>query len=414
MYRLFALILFIPSLGCEAVLEIELERVSPEIVVTAVFTENQPWQVLLQRTVAVHEEGLLPSTIEHAAVSVHGNDGSMAELVHKGGGFYYGDTSLPQSGVAYTLSVEVDGYARIHATDQIPAELKVQNVQYEDDGQRMQITLEDEDGVNNYYAVSIFSSPQIIQQSFSVLNAELSEQMKQFAVQDPFTPYSDRPQVDVALIHDKPFDGKQFDLSLDLGFGSEDPTTHVRSVSKAYYDYFLSRVVQGNIIGSPFAEPAPLKSNVRGGQGIFAGYTLHVEGDLSPENIKNRIIGTYYRSEAYVAPSDPDAIFAEIEFSLHQDHSVTGSLQYPSPNGSGAVISLDGGYTIIDNSSRPYFLVQLHHGSDTFFRNVELKVNADFKDQSIYLTTDQTVINRNGGSLTILRTFVKRENSGDI
>lgn len=395
-------------LGCETVLEIELERSDPEIVATSVFTENRPWQVLLQRTVAVHEEEALPSTIENATVSVHGDDGSMIELVHKGGGFYYGDASLPRPGVEYTLSVEAEGYERIQATDQIPGKLNVQNVRYMEDRERIIITFEDEDEAHNYYAVSFFSSPQIVQRAFSVLNAELSEQMKQFAIQDPLAPDSDRPQVKVALIHDEPFNGTQFDLLLDLGFGSGNPTTYLRSVSKAYYDYFLSRVVQENTVGSPFAEPAPLKSNVRGGQGIFAGYTLYVDGNLSPENIKDRIIGTYYRSSAYMHPPDPDAIFAEIEFSLHQDHSVTGSLQYPAPKGSGNVISLDGGYTITDYSSEPYFFVQLHHNSDTFFRNVELRVGADFKDQSMYLTADQTVTGRNGSFLTISRTFVKR------
>lgn len=408
MYRFIALVLFIPMLGCETVLEIELERSDPEIVATSVFTENQPWQVHLQHTVALHEEAVLPSTIENATVSVHGDDGSIIELVHKGGGFYYGDASLPRTGVAYTLSVEVEGYERIQATDQIPGKLNVQNVQYEEDSERIIITFEDEDEAQNYYAVSFFSSPQIVQRTFSVLNAELSEQMKQFAIQDPLTPYPERPQVQVALIHDEPFNGTQFDLLVDLGFGSGNPTTYVRSVSEAYYDYFLSRIVQENTVGSPFAEPAPLKSNVRGGQGIFAGYTLFVDGNLSPENIQNRIVGTYYRSSTYVHPPDSDAIFAEIAFSLHQDHSVTGSLQYPSRKGSGNVISLDGGFTIIDHSSAPYFFVQLHHNSDTFFRNVELKVGADFKDQSIYLTTDQTVAGRNGSFMTISRTFVKR------
>ena len=412
MYRLFVLILFIPSLGCETVLEIELERVEPEIVVTGVFTDNQPWQILLQRTVAVHEEAVLPTTIEHATVLVHGSDGSTVELVHKGGGFYYGDASLPRSGVTYTLSVEADGYVRIQATDQIPGGFKVQDVQFLGGRKHMIITLEDEGGVDNYYAVSIVSSPQIYQRDFSVLNAELSEQMKQFAIQDPFTPYPDRPQVQVVLIHDKPFDGTQFDLSLELGNGSGDLTTHVRSVSKAYYDYFLSRVVQENAVGSPFAEPTPLKSNVLGGQGIFAGYSLYVDGELSPENLKERMIGTYYQSNASVHPSDLDAVFAEIEFSLHPDHSVTGSLRYPSPNGSGDVISLDGGYTLIDNSSAFYFFVQLHHSTDTFFRNVELRIQGNSKDQGIYLTTNQEVIDRDGSYVTIFRHFRRRDNLG--
>ncbi len=398
-------------LGCENVLEIELEHVDPEIVVTCVFTENTPWQVLIQHTVGIQEDLVIPSVIEHAIVTIEGNDGTFLELIHRGGGFYYADTSLPQPGVTYTLKVEADGFTGIVASDQIPKQAKVQNVRYDEDSRRIAIILDDEDGVDNYYSISIWADPGIYQQAFSVLNAELAEQMKRLAIHDPFAPYVDRPEVENALIHDRQFDGDQITILLSMGFGSGNPSTYVRSISEAYYNYYLSKIVQENTEGLPFAEPAPLRSNVIGGQGVFAGYSLRVDGDLTPEKMKNQAIGAYYRSETQIYPSDPDAILSKIEFTLHPDHSVTGFMQYPSENDSRVTISLGGGYTITSNESY-YYLVQLHHSTDTFFRNVALRIHNKPRGQGIYLSTDQTVTDRNGNFTTISRTFSKQEEDG--
>ncbi|MCY4674468.1 MAG: DUF4249 family protein [Bacteroidetes bacterium] len=276
---------------------------------------------------------------------------------------------------------------------------------------RTWVMLDNEGNVDNYYEISVFLFPQIVQQRFSVLNAELAEQMRRFAIQDPFSPYVDRPDVTAALINDSPFDGKQFNLSLSMVFGSQNLSTYVRSTSKAYYNYYLSKTVQENTAGLPFAEPAPLKSNVLGGQGIFAGYSLHVDGTLTPKDIEDQVVGTYYLSETQIYPSDPDAVSAKIKFTLHPNHSVTGFMQYPSDNDSMVVISLDGGYTITNNESY-YHLVQLHHNAKTFFRNVGLKIHTGAKNQNIYLSTDQTVVDGDGNYTIISRTFLKQNDDG--
>lgn len=417
MHRLFGLILLVALFGCENVLEIELEQVHPEMVVTSTFTENEPWQVLVHRTVGIQEDATLPSIVGHAIVTIEGSDGSFLELTHKGGGFYYGDTSLPQPGVMYTLKIKADGFRDVEATDHIPGKAKVLDVQYTrgdiDEGIDITITLDDEAEIENYYAVSLWSSRQIYKQSFSVLNAELTEQMNQFVAQEPFFPYADRPMVEDALIHDHPFDGKQFDLSLSIEFLSEIPSTYVRSVSKAYYDYYLSRIVQQNTEDLWYAEPAPLKSNIRGGHGVFAGYSLHVVGDLSPANVKNQILGTYYLSSTIVEPIESTVYQVKNEFTLHPDYSVTGFIQYPSGGNSGTV-SVDGGFTITDTGAFDY-LIQLHHDADTFFRNAELEITytGTYEDPTLVLISRQQVLDARERGVSIQRTFRKREDGGD-
>lgn len=417
MHRLPGLILLVTLLGCENVLEIELERVTPEMVVTSTFTENEPWQVLVHRTVGIQEEeATLPSIVGHAAVTIQGDDGSFVQLTHKGGGFYYGDTSLPQSGVIYTLKIEADGFRDVEAVDQIPGEAKVLDVTYTggdiDNGIGIKLTLDDEADVENYYAVSLLSSRQIYKRSFSVLNAELAEQINQLVAQDPFFPDTDKPIIREALLHDLPFDGKQFDLSLSTIFGNSIPSTYVRSVSKAYYDYYLSRIVQENADELWYGEPAPLKSNIRGGHGIFAGSSLHVVGDLSPVNVKSQILGMYYLSSMSVYPIESNVQQVKNEFTLHPDHSVTGFIRYPSDGNSG-IVSVDGGFTITDMGAFGY-LVQLHHDADTFFRNAELEITytAGTYDDPILALTSSQVLDNNQRTVHIQRTFHKKEDGG--
>ena len=43
------------------------------------------------------------------------------------------------------------------------------------------------------------------------------------------------------------------------------------SITKEACDFYLSRRRYLDSDGNPFAEPAPLASNVRGGYGLFAG-----------------------------------------------------------------------------------------------------------------------------------------------
>lgn len=407
MYRLSGLIFPFVLLGCESILEIELERVPSELVVTSLFTENTPWQVVIQRTVGVQEDLAHPSIIDHAIVTIEGSNGSSLELVHRGGGFYYGHAPLPRSGVMYTLRVEAEGYRNVKASDQMPLRLKPPDVQHTWSNERSAVTLYDEAGVENYYAISMLSR-NIDWELFSVLNSELDDQMKRFSIEDPFSPRVNRPHVSVALIHDRPFDGKPFELSLSRNLSRDDLTTYINSISKAYYDYYVSKVIQKNAEHLSIVEPAPVKSNIHGGKGVFAGYSLHVNGDFSPENIKNQIIGTYDLRDTQMDPSDSTIALPEISFTLHPDQSVTGSMRYDS-QGSTVLTSLDGGYTVTYHGSYEY-LVWLHHDTDTFFKNSELRISrSEFSDPRIRLRTQQEAKDRDGRHIEIQRTFWKRE-----
>ncbi len=406
MYRQFSLILPIILLGCESILEIELERPDPEIVVTSVFTENRPWEVAIKRTVGIQENALHSSIIDDAIVTIDGSDGSFLELIHKGGGLYYGDTSLPQSGVVYRLKVKADGFRSVEATDQIPAPARIPSVQRQQNEGRSEITLFDEAGMENYYAISILSQS-MYWQRFSVLNPELDNQMKRLAIQDPFSPYADQPDVPIALIHDRPFDGKHFNLSLSTYDWERNSTTYVRAVSKAYYDYFLSKIVQKNAESLTIVEPAPVRSNINGGRGIFAGYRLYVDGGLPPEKMREQITGSYNLTDIQTYPPSSTIQAPIIKFTLHRDQSVTGFMKYPE-RGDSVLVSLGGRFSFTDYGP-PELEVHLYHDADTFFRSVGLGIvsNPNRSGVSLSATLEAT---GNGDQINITYSFRKESN----
>ncbi|MCY4224626.1 MAG: hypothetical protein OXF06_07295, partial [Bacteroidetes bacterium] len=70
MNRWFGIVCLIVLSGCENVLEIELAPTESEITVTSIFTENEPWQVLLQPTVPIQDAASIPPVNKDAKVVI--------------------------------------------------------------------------------------------------------------------------------------------------------------------------------------------------------------------------------------------------------------------------------------------------------------------------------------------------------
>lgn len=383
------------------------------MVVLSTFTENTPWQVKIQRTVDLQGSSPQSPAVKDATVTISGNDGSFVELVHRGGGFYYSDESLPKTGVLYTLKAQASGYQSVEATDQIPNSIQIEKVQILAKQDLIKIELYDEADIRNYYQITVVSTD-LVRRPFTVLNGELEDQMTQFAIQDPLVPDVSRPEVDMALIHDAPFNGKQFSIALSAYLSylsgafelSDSPqierSVYISSTSKAYYDYYLSKFVQSNNKNLPFSEPTPVISNVINGHGVFAGYNLYVGGSkITPETIKQSLIAKY-ELEHYNSEYPERHRSHKIEFSLHEDMSVTGFMNFPqlSPNTAPQIVSLAGGFSITQSNPRYEYVVELHHDATTFFKDAQLEIR------------DSNNITDNG--LIRVRRLVSRQGTQDI
>ena len=428
MSRVFGFVILLSLvMACENLIEIEFQDISPEIVVIAPFTVDIPWQVTLQRTVNIHDTTPKPAVIENAIVVIQGDDGSVVELSHWGGGFYTSPKAFPKVGITYTLTVDVYGFKRVEAYDRIPDPVVVKDVQIMDvdAGRRFDIEIEDDGNVDNYYEFAVIYAD-LNSQSFIVTSSELEEQMRSFAIQDPLVPDVTRPELDRALIHDKPFNGKRYVASLTQLQTHRDAleqSVYVRTVSKAHYEYYRSQIIQENARNLPFAESAGIVSNIENGHGIFAGYHQNVHGGATYQSVMDRIPGTYEATSYQYYDNDDDYSYpldylsrgASIELTLNPDYSTTGQMYLPpfdsdSSTDQVKIVLLDGGYSIQGyDSFYGYYLLTLYHGTDTILRDIQFTIRRDWSNPEYY-----TLSSNLGRSFDWARESSARFNGGDI
>ena len=430
--RVFGLVILLSVVvGCDNLIEIEIQDASPEIVVIAPFTVDIPWQVSLQSTVSIHDTTPKPAVIENASVIIQGDDGSMVELSHWGGGFYTSPTTFPKLGVIYTLTVDADGYERVEASDHIPDPVMVRDVRISDLGfeRRFEVEIQDDGNIENYYEFAI-TNARLGSEFFIVTSSELEEQMRSFAIQDPLAPDLARPELNRALIRDTPFNGERYVISLTQLQPDQDDleqSVYIRTVSKAHYDYYRSQIIQENANNLPFAEPAGVLSNIKNGHGIFAGYHLKVHGEATYQSVMDRLLGTYTATSYQYYDNDNDNPYsseylfrgASIQLTLNSDYSTTGQMHLPpldtdSSADQAKVISLNGGYSIQGYSSfYGYSLLTLYHSSDTILRDIQFVISRRSYN-SEYFTLDsrlgrafywaqQSNARFSGGNITLSR-----------
>ena len=426
--RVFGLVILLSVVvGCENLIEIEIQDASPEIVVIAPFTVDVPWQVSLQSTVSIHDTTPKPAVIENASVIIQGDDGSMVELSHWGGGFYTAPTTFPKLGVIYTLTVDADGYERVEASDHIPDPVMVRDVRISDLGfeRRFEVEIQDDGNIENYYEFAI-TNARLGSEFFIVTSSELEEQMRSFAIQDPLAPDLARPELNRALIRDTPFNGERYVISLTQLQPDQDDleqSVYIRTVSKAHYDYYRSQIIQENANNLPFAEPAGVLSNIKNGHGIFAGYHLKVHGEATYQSVMDHLPGTYEATTYQYYDNDDDSPYpldylsrgATIQLTLNSDYSTTGRMHLP-PFGSDSltdpveIIPLDGGYSIQGyDPGYGYYILTLYHSSDTILRDIQFVIRPDWSNLG-YLTLSSNL----SRSSDWARESSARFNGGDI
>ena len=366
--------------GCETVVDVDVETRPAELVVTSFFTPDEPWRVLVQRTVGTQEVTAFPAVVENATVTIRGDDGSFVALSHKGGGFYHAGNSFPRAGVTYTLHAAADGFRTVEAVDRLPAPAVVTAVRVQarseaDHGtKRIDIEIRDDGEVRNFYELSVLHDKQVYQVPFTLLNAELEDQIRSLDPGDLFEPELTTPYVYRALIHDDPFDGKTFAFRLETdGFHliQSNATIYIRTVSEAYFLYQRTRLLQQAAERNPFVEPIMVQSNIRNGQGVFAGYSLHTHGALSPRRLRSMASGAWKAFEfAGIEDNEPVNYLADggsVAITLRPDFTVVGRMQLPSLDGALLTITLDGGFSLQGRD------IRLFHSTDTVLRDMNLQ-----------------------------------------
>lgn len=281
MQRLFKfLILFVlisSILSCRKVIDIDLPATGPRIVVNSFFTHNSPMKIHISKSIGILENNTPECT--DATIIVREN-GLNIDTMYMEAGYYYSHI-LPEKNKDYSLEIITPDMETVFCEDIIPEKTVLQeyvctdSILIDGDGfiiNELKLDFEDLPGPS-FYEVAIEANDVIHNYKIGLWFKNNSDPIITSTGLLDYNPQT-------MIFTDKMFDGKH--CSVKIYFATQSYLDYnlriiFRSVSEAYFKYkekqFAYLFSLENDIFSGMGEPINLYSNIRGGYGIFAGYS---------------------------------------------------------------------------------------------------------------------------------------------
>ena len=279
-YNLLSLII-VSLLSCTKEVKIDIPQHQAKAVVNCFFTPDSIFKVDIKKSVSIFDSFSAP--IETAEVSLYKNDFLVETLVFDDGNYI--SNSITEEMSTYTVKANFSDLDGIEAKSYVPTSPNLINYDFKGvfsssaNGwtiDYMQILVEDDALIDNYYEIVLeraYSITENCGEGYIIDRAELSD------INDPvFMNEANNPHV----FTDELFNGETY--SFDIKFGRNECvpenyslTLILRSITKEYYEYkkYLAKHqdTQESDIWNGFAEPIQMISNIKGGLGIFTGYS---------------------------------------------------------------------------------------------------------------------------------------------
>lgn len=312
----FAFLLFAALAGCETTVNLPEPPHTPRVALSFTLTAApqdssfqdlyQERQLYVSASQRVFDRTALAGRAD-ATVELRNAAGAVVERYRPvqigpsgstGGAGYYRPVLhfQPQPGQAYTLRAAVPGLETAESTLTLPAPAAVESGSYtprnvsspnpQEFRGRLNLVVRDDPATANYYlafAHLLDAQGQPQRGQWSPVEVDYDSQSSsvdigQFQLSSPQQRYSLYP------FADEGGNGQRIVLATDVRFrttcgGGPNclPPAYlevvVSSITPDAYNFYLSRRRYYDSDGNPFAEPAPLASNVRPGYGLFSGAT---------------------------------------------------------------------------------------------------------------------------------------------
>jgi hypothetical protein len=259
------------------VIDIELPKTDPKVVVNSFFTENSRIKVHLSKSIGILE-GTAPD-ITDASIILSRNS-VVIDTMYLDSGYYYSHISAEKN-KNYSLEIKVPDKETVFCEDIIPEKTILQeyvctdSILIDGDGfiiNELKLDFEDLPGPS-FYEVALEANDVIHNYKMGLWFMKNSDPI---ITSTGLLDYNPR----TLIFKDDMFDGKH--CSVKIYFATRPWSDYnlkiiFRSVSEAYYKYkakqFAYLYSLENDIFSGMGEPVNLYSNITGGYGIFAGYS---------------------------------------------------------------------------------------------------------------------------------------------
>ena len=278
------IILLIASLSCETIVDVNLPKHKPLLVVNSVCTPNKPWELNVSLNKGILEEGEI-EIVNSAKVEILENGNPVSIFNHYNNGTYKSTGAKPKVNVNYTLRVSTDKYGKVTSNCLIPEPVKIESVEvdtivneYQRKELQLTISFTDPPNKKNFYSLEIlrvgtYNGKKNYYPEYFTSNDLIFDNNDNILFEGP----DKRFRGNEAFFNDDIVDGKKYKMivSVEL-FGIIDKQIFevvLNSLTSSYYKYIKSQKLQRETRDNPFAEPVIVYSNIKNGLGIFAGYS---------------------------------------------------------------------------------------------------------------------------------------------
>lgn len=246
--------------GCEKVIDVDLNSVSPEIVIEGSVTDQAgPYSVTLSKTVNFDEPNVFPP-VSGAVVTISDNLGNTDVLSEGPSGTYKTTTLTGVPGRNYFLKVETGG-KEYQATSSLASPVAIDTVLVDsisfgpNSNKFLQVKFTDPAGIDNYYRiVEIINGD-----TLSIINLSSDE-------------FEDGDQITVPVFSDE-------DPKLESGDTVE---VLLLSIDKNVFDYFLELISVINGGGSSAAPANPTSNISNNALGYFSAHSMTTQTIVVP------------------------------------------------------------------------------------------------------------------------------------
>ncbi len=296
-------------LGCEKDLEYDLPGATPRLVVNSLICNDSLIRVEISISASPGDKDQIQS-LRNAELALYENDAVIRDFIldsllaapldFQGNPIasvaptklYFHKTigTHAQSGRPYRLDVTFPGLATVHAVGMVPRPVRLKTVQQLVDESitvngtslsKLEFEIDDNGNEENYYGLEVLMNKPGSEEApakilFFSAEKSLAEYLVSASGQHTEGVYY-QPSNGVYFSNGK-FKGKHktFTIYVDPSYmGSQyQLSVRVLTLSRDYFEFATSYQKQKANANNPFAEPTQVYSNIQGGLGIFAGYSV--------------------------------------------------------------------------------------------------------------------------------------------
>ena len=283
-FTIVSLFLFI---SCETIVDVELPKHKPMIVVNSICNPDKPWELNVSLSKGILDDDKI-EILNKAKIEILGNGNPVSTFNHYYNGTYKSQGAKPKVNIDYKLRVTSEKYGTVTSNCLIPEPVKIESVttdtllnKYGNKELELSITFTDTPNKKNFYSLNILrienynSKTYYNPESFSS-NDLLFGSNENVIFEGP----DKRFRGNEAFFDDSIIDGEKYKVKVSVElFGYRRDADKqkfevvLNSLTKSYYQYHKSKKLQRETKDNPFAEPVIVYSNIKNGLGIFVGYS---------------------------------------------------------------------------------------------------------------------------------------------